>query len=628
MSLAGIDHFVLTVRDIDATCRFYEAIGMVRERFGDGRTALKFGDQKINVHEAGVESGLIVADNPTVGAGDFCLLADDLDAMIDRIAASGLALIEGPVPRTGATGPIRSVYLKDPDGNLVEIAEYAAKPGAADDMTATFAELLSTAEMAEADRLTIASGTPGIDLMDTAGAAVAEVARRRFPGARRVLVACGPGNNGGDGWVAAAILHAAGLDVTLASMVPRAALNGDAALAAGRWEGDVADLDDAAPGDFELVIDALFGAGLARPIDGSAAAFILRCAVAAAPVLAVDVPSGVDGTTGEVLGPAMRADATVTFFRAKPGHHLYPGRALVGALDIADIGIGAGVLDEIRPATFLNAPVLWRGGLLAPPTAAHKYARGHVAIVSGPLHRTGAARLAARGALRAGAGLVTIASPKSALMVNAAQLTAIMLAPVDSAEDLGALLSDSRLNAVAIGPAAGIGEATAAKVEAALGSGAAIVIDADGLTSFETDPQRLFTAIAGREAPVVLTPHEGEFARLFPDIPDGSKLERARAAAEASGAIIVLKGPDTVIAAPGGIGAINANAEAWLATAGSGDVLAGIVPGLLAQSMPGFEAAAAGVWLHGAAGRGPGLIAEDIPDALPGVLARLMTGET
>jgi hydroxyethylthiazole kinase-like uncharacterized protein yjeF len=485
-------------------------------------------------------------------------------------------------------------------------------------------ELLTNTEMATADRLTIEAGTPGIALMEAAGRAVADAARREFPDARRILVAAGPGNNGGDGYVAARLLAEAGFDVTLAGMLPAAMMKGDAALAGASYGGPYLDLAGQDPAGFDLVIDALYGAGLRGGIDGEAGEFIERLGAAGVPVLAVDLPSGVVGSTGEVKGPAVRSEATVTFFRAKPAHYLYPGRALRGRLTVADIGIPARVLETIRPETWLNGPALWGDAFPRPDPTGHKYGRGHAVVLSGPLHRTGAARLAARAALRIGSGLVTVASPKSALLVNAAHLTAIMLAPVDTAAELAELLSDRRFTAVAIGPAAGVGGATAAKVRAALASAAHVVIDADGMTSFAESPTDLFDVIAAREADTVLTPHDGEFARLFPDLGAGSRLDRARAAAARAGAVVVLKGPDTVIAAPDRRAAINANAEPWLATAGSGDVLAGLVAGLLAQGMPAFEAAAAAVWLHGEAGRGPGLIAEDIAEALPAVLARLL----
>ena len=317
----------------------------------------------------------------------------------------------------------------------------------------------------------------------------------------------------------------------------------------------------------------------------------------------------------------------MTFFRLKPGHLLLPGRTHCGETSVVDIGIPDGVIATIRPRAFANRPELWLRAFPWPRAEGHKYARGHAVVVSGPVYSTGAARLGARGALRIGAGLVTIASPRDAIAVNAAQLTAIMVREADDARGLTSLLADARKNAVLIGPGIGVGERTRAMVLAALASKAAVVLDADALTSFAEDPGPLFAAISSRTAPVVLTPHDGEFARLFGDIPSTSKLERARVASSRSGAVLALKGSDTVVAAPDGIASINATTSPWLATAGTGDVLAGMVLGLLAQGMPGFAGASAAVWLHGAAACafGPGLIAEDLPEMLPEVLRELLT---
>jgi len=332
----------------------------------------------------------------------------------------------------------------------------------------------------------------------------------------------------------------------------------------------------------------------------------------------------------------------VTFFRLKPGHLLQPGRALCGRIRLAQIGISAGVLEEINPPGALNAPALLRHLLPAPGAQSHKYTRGHVQVLGGPAGRSGAARLAARGGLRAGAGLVSVLAPPPAMAENAARLDAIMLEACEGPQALSALLADQRRNAVVAGPGAGVGASTRAMVETILAAPPATmsVLDADALTSFEGAAGALAAAIKRRSGAVVLTPHEGEFARLFGDLQQESesnpqlvesnpqaagKLERARAAARFSGAIIVLKGADTVIAAPDGRYAINANAPPWLATAGSGDVLAGMIAGLAAQAMSGFEAACAAVWMHGQAAQlhGPGLIAEDIPECLPQIWRRL-----
>lgn len=489
-------------------------------------------------------------------------------------------------------------------------------------------ELLTPSEMARADRLAVEHGARSLALMEAAGQAVADAARRIVRPGARVAVLCGPGNNGGDGFVAARLLKRASYDVRLFLAGERTALAGDAAEMARRFDGPVRPLDPFQLESLHLVIDGLFGAGLSRPIEGIAAEVIAAVAASGTPVLAIDVPSGLDGATGEARGAVLRAAETVTFFRLKPGHLLFPGRELCGTVRVADIGIPAAVLSEIDVRTFANGPGLWRDRLRWPQHGTHKYVRGHVLVVSGPAHATGAARLGARAALRAGAGLVTVASPLDAVTVNAMHLTAVMLRPFEGPEGLGALLADKRKNAVLMGPGGGVGEAMCRLVEAALRSPASVVLDADALTSFAGDLPRLRSAIGSRDdRTVVLTPHDGEFGRLFASLP-GTRLDRARAAAEAARAVVLLKGPDTVIAAPDGRAAINSNAPPWLATAGSGDVLGGMIAGLLAQGVPAFEAASAAAWLHGEAASdfGPGLIAEDLPEGLPAVLARLMQG--
>jgi NAD(P)H-hydrate epimerase len=472
--------------------------------------------------------------------------------------------------------------------------------------------------MGEADRLTIAGGVAGTVLMENAGRAVADAISRRFS-PRPVAVLCGPGNNGGDGFVAGRILAQRGWPVRLFLLGDRAALKGDAAWAASGWTGTVEPFSVAALDGAELVVDALFGAGLARPIEGVAADVTEALNARRLPVVAVDVPSGVDGGSGEIRGAAPHAVLTVTFFRGKPGHVLLPGRLHCGELVLAQIGIAPPVLDTIAPDTAANRPDWWFGAFPWAETQGHKYSRGH-ALIAGGAQMTGAARLAARAAARAGAGVVTVAAPETAFPVYAAALTGVIVAPTVGSDDFAALLADKRRNAALIGPGAGTGPETRDKVLKILGAGKSIVLDADALSVFAGQPSDLFSAIG---TPCVLTPHEGEFARLFDT--SGSKLERARRAAKTSGAVVVLKGADTVIAAPDGRAAINDNAPATLATAGSGDVLAGLVTGLLTQGMPAFEAAAAAVWLHGAAAHafGAGLVAEDLIDTLPAVLARL-----
>ncbi len=511
--------------------------------------------------------------------------------------------------------------------------------------------LLTTPEMARADALTIKGGVPGSCLMEYAGAAVAaEAARLCLPGSRatpRIAVLCGPGNNGGDGYVAARLLAQRGFHLDVFALGDPKALQGDAKAAAGLWRGRIGALADFAPDGIDLVIDALFGAGLARDLDGMARATVERVndwrARTGGKILAVDVPSGLDGNSGRPRGAMILADSTVTFFRLKPGHVLLPGRLACGALRLAHIGIPESVLDEIRPATFLNSPALWQGLLPRPQTAGHKYARGHALIVSGPAFHTGAARLATRAAARIGAGLATVAGSRGALSEHAAHLTAIMLAPCEGASDLVRILADPRKNAVVIGPGLGLDEAARGLVHAALAPacGRGVVLDADALTLFAGDAKGLGALVSGHQGPIVLTPHDGEFTRLSNGLeleiesvsqalesisqPALSKLSAARAMAALTGAVVLCKGADTVVAAPDGRASIAADLPADLASAGSGDVLAGMIGGLLAQGMPAFEAASAAVWLHGAAGRkvGRGLLADDLPDALALVLAAL-----
>jgi hydroxyethylthiazole kinase-like uncharacterized protein yjeF len=483
--------------------------------------------------------------------------------------------------------------------------------GSAADATA----LLRVAQMEEADRLTVQAGTPGIELMQNAGSAVArEIARRWSP--RPTVVLCGPGNNGGDGFVVARVLAAAGWPVRLALAGSIEQLRGDARHHALLWQHPVEPLEIGVLENAALVVDALFGSGLRRPLSGE----IPRILEAAAglPLVAVDVPSGLLGDSGESLG-AVPAAMTVTFTRKKPGHVLLPGRELCGETVVADIGTTAGLLERIPLETWENDPALWRGDLPQLRASGNKYSRGH-ALLWGGYPTSGAARMAARAAARAGAGLTTIAVAPEALPIYAAALTSIMVRAAATPADLDELLADKRFNALLIGPGAGVDAATRARALAMLATRRAVLLDADAISAFAQDRRTLFAAVGG---PCVLTPHDGEFARLF--AASGDKLARSRAAARASGAVIVLKGADTVIAAPDGRAVINANAPATLATAGSGDVLGGMILGLLAQGMDAFAAAAAGVWLHGAAASdfGPGLLAEDLPDLLPGVLRRL-----
>ncbi len=474
--------------------------------------------------------------------------------------------------------------------------------------------LLRVAQMEEADRLTLRGGVSDVDLMQRAGRAAAQVIMRRWP-VCRVSILCGPGNNGGDGFVVASELAAAGWPVRVALHGSRDGLRGAAKYHAGRWSGGI---DAAMPPVLEgaeLVVDALFGSGLNRGLQEPLARLLASIHV---PLVAIDVPSGVMGDTGASLGAAAAA-CTITFTRKKPAHVLMPGRALCGVIEVADIGTPTAVVAALGIDLWENGPDLWRHDMPRLDLQGNKYGRGH-ALIYGGYPTTGAARMAARAAARAGAGLTTIAVPVVALPIYAAALTSIMVQPISQPEDFAHLLGDARYNALLIGPGAGVDATTRERTLAMLATRRAVLLDADAISVFADRPGALTEAIAG---PCVLTPHEGEFARLFHTA--GDKLTRALAAAKQSGAIVVLKGADTVIAAPDGRAIVNTNAPASLATAGSGDVLGGLILGLLAQSMDAFLAAAAGVWLHGAAAAdfGPGLMAEDIPDLLPGILRRL-----
>jgi len=468
-------------------------------------------------------------------------------------------------------------------------------------------ELLPPDAMARADAEAVRLGTPGPVLMANAGRAVARAARRYFSPCR-VAVLCGPGNNGGDGYVAARLLQEEGWPVTLAALAaPRA--GSDAAGAAAPWHGPAAPFAPATAARADLVIDAVFGAGLDRDVSEQ----VSETLRAARRVLAVDVPSGVDGATGAVRGQAPRAALTVTFFRYKPGHLLLPGRDLCGAVELADIGIPGRVLESVPADTFINLPSLWQLPRLS--ALDHKYSRGDVTVLGGAA-MTGAARLAAAAARRAGAGLVTLAATRGGDIYRTGEPGLIV-----SDAPLEALLADARRRVWVCGPGLGHDEARAA-LPALLAAGRAVVADADALTAYAGEPDAL-------RGVAVMTPHAGEFARVFGTL-GTDRLAAARAAAKRTGAVVLLKGSDTVVAAPDGRAAINASAPPWLATAGAGDVLSGLIAGLLAQGMPPWEAAAAGAWLHGraAALAGPHLIVEDLLPALPRALAEMAAGKT
>jgi len=519
-------------------------------------------------------------------------------------------------------------------------------------------ELLTNQQMAMADKMTVSHGVTSygqpihkpaagaqllseFELLVNAGRKVAQHVSRRYRNGRCILVLCGPGNNGGDGYIAARILANRGCSVRVISVCGTSGTSAIGQQAKAYWgetiESTLPTDVDAQLAATDVVIDSMFGAGLTRELQGDPLLWINALERHPVSVVSVDVPSGLNADTGMTMGASVRATSTVTFFRLKPGHLLYPGHELCGNIEVADIGIDASVLDTIKPTCHLNEPMVWAHCFPRLESSHHKYHRGHTLVYCGPQHTTGAARLAARGALRIGSGLVTVAAPADAVAVIAAQLTAIMIAPWESRQDAAGILRDTRLNSVVIGPGFGVGDDTCELCLALLCNSArennecspAIVLDADALTSFQHRQDELFSAIRECEADVVLTPHSGEFSRLFDcqQFESGAtQLAKARQAASRSSAIVVLKGPATVVAAPDGNAIINNNAPATLATAGSGDVLAGFIGGLLAQGMDGFAAACASVWLHGECANqfGAGLIAEDLPEQVPSVLANLI----
>jgi len=473
-------------------------------------------------------------------------------------------------------------------------------------------QILTVAETAAADRAAIAAGASGAQLMARAGTAVADALGARFR-MQPVIVACGPGNNGGDGYVVARVLKERGWPVEVRAL--SAPATDDAKQARAQWDGPVGAMG-AGFGE-ALVVDALFGAGLSRPLEGAAASAVQAMAAISDRVVAVDMPSGVPGDTGKAAGPSASARLTVTFHTRKPAHVLQPGRGRCGEVVVADIGLA-----PPKGQLFENGPDLWLDRVPWPDAASHKHARGRLIVVSGEAWSTGAARLSARGALRIGAGLVTLFSPPDALASNAAHLEAIMLRGFETDVELEQGAAD--VDAAVIGPAAGVSETTLLNVLALARTGAALVLDADAITVFRDDPEELFSLLDRDD---VLTPHPGEFDRLFPGLLAGSpeRIAAARTAAKKAGAVVLLKGADTVIAAPDGRAAVNLNGSPWLATAGSGDVLAGFIGGLVAQGMESFEAACAGAWIHAECGElhGPGLISEDLPGLAPAILRRL-----
>ncbi len=481
--------------------------------------------------------------------------------------------------------------------------------------------ILSAEEMRRAETSAMDAGVPSFALMQNAGRRAAQIICNYYEPCR-VHVLCGAGNNGGDGFITAHYLLQRGFDARVFLAVAPSVLKDDAARAASLWSGKIYPLNgDHQPA--ELIVDALFGTGFSRPLEGIAAKLAESVLAISAPVIALDLPSGIRCDDGQKSGAAFRAERTIAFGALKRGHVLMPGRLHCGIIDVAHIGIDDAIIKNLAPQCRLNEPSLWLEALPTLMPETHKYQRGHATICAGDPQKGGAAKLAALAALRIGAGLVTINAPQNWINVHAANLMSVMCEEGDAAVKL----KDPRRTASLIGPGYGFAaEITRKHTLALLATGGHIILDADALTAFETAPDTLFAAIKSKSSGVaVLTPHDGEYQRLFPDLKDSSKIIRAQQAAQRSGVIIVLKGADTIIAAPDGTTAININAPAWLATAGTGDVLAGMITGALAQKGAPFETICAACFLHGRLGQraGRGLIAEDLPDLIPETLQEI-----
>ncbi|MCY4237188.1 MAG: NAD(P)H-hydrate dehydratase [Rhodospirillaceae bacterium] len=494
--------------------------------------------------------------------------------------------------------------------------------------------LLSNSQMATADAAAITGGKPGIELMENAGAVVAREIRLRWR-PRPVTVLCGPGNNGGDGFVVARLLSTAGWPVSVLHAPAPDRLRGDARIAFDRWmaaapESATVPWATSPLADAELIVDAMFGAGLTRPVDGKASeilAFATERATESVPVVAIDMPSGVDGNTGACRGVVLPATLTVTFFRAKPGHALLPGAEACGDVVVRDIGIPSSVLDVIAPDVAMNDPSLWRHVRRAPEPRDHKYTRGHVLVIAGNM--PGASVLAARAAARSGAGMVTVGWLETAegprmddLIVHLPP--SILRYRFSSMDEVAQFRRDRKVRATLVGQGFGLSCERIGQLVRLLAEPANYILDADAVSAFEGDLEK-FCRVIGPET--ILTPHGGEFARIAGcDIQgaDIDKLARTRTLAKTTGACVVHKGYDTVVADGDGRAVINGNGCPVLATAGSGDVLAGMITGLRGQGLPAFEAACAAVWIHADAARhcGSGMTADDLPDAIPRAMLR------
>jgi len=485
-------------------------------------------------------------------------------------------------------------------------------------------EILTSEQMYRADLLAVKNGISSYQLMGNAGKCITrEIIKKCRKG--RALILCGRGNNGGDGFVVARLLSARGWPTQVGVLRSLKGIKNDALRASKEWKGTTFELSltqlKKRIRGCSVVVDALFGIGLNRPVKENIKGLINVVNKSKIPCISIDIPSGIDADSGKMLGTAIRADATVSFFRPKLGHFLFPGREYTGNLTIADIGIPDSAIQKIKPTIFLNGPELWGKKFPWPSYRDHKYSRGHALIVGGE-EMTGAARLAARACLRTGSGLVTIVANRSSSRIYKMEMPEILSVVADHVNDLKKVISDRRKNVFLIGPGIGVSGSTLKKVLLLLSKKRPCILDADAISAFSRSPTKLFKSVFPR---CVLTPHEGEFARLFPKIAKRKNINKVTkcilASSDANG-IVLLKGPDTVISRPDGLSVVNCNAPPTLATAGSGDVLAGIITGLIAQGMDSFNASVAGAWIHGEAANlfGPGLVADDLPNLIPQVL--------
>lgn len=488
--------------------------------------------------------------------------------------------------------------------------------------------ILNAQQMRQAEQFAVQAGTPLIVLMERAGLAVAEQIMQRYNKCPTIIL-CGPGNNGGDGFVAARHLAAKGWPVRILLFGKMEELTPEAKVAASRWRGAVITasvqvMESALQKGAQLIVDALYGIGLRRPIVGEAAALLQMINRSNIPIVSVDIPSGLNADTGQVFGQSAVADLTICFFRKKLAHVLMPGRMLCGEILLMDIGVPEQALQTLTLQVCENHPDLWIGYYPQPQLNYNKYDRGHVLLLGG-VELTGASRLAALAAQRIGAGLVTVAAPLAVFLIYATSLTSVMVRALNDggafAHSFQELLEDRRINVVLLGPGAGDSQQTRQSVTLALAAGKRCVLDADALNVFEGDAESLKRIINPN---CIITPHEGEFERLFDRVidPRQDKISRAKAAAAYLGCPVILKGADTIIASPEGLAVVNTNGPATLATAGTGDVLAGFVAGLMAQGVGVFPAGCIATWLHAAVAAefGPCLVAEDIIAGLPNIL--------